>query len=176
MTRRWSLIVFAGLFACLPIAGTARNHAKPGTGLGPIAFGSPAPDFAFTLDDGATHRLADFAGRPIVVNFWATWCKPCDDELDAFARLGQRFGNGVELVTISNEPRDVTAPALRARGVDAVVVTDPERTIFGRYGVTPIPVTLVLDRAGNVTHVSIGELDWPELESAVEQAGGTPVT
>jgi peroxiredoxin len=91
--------------------------------------------------------------------------------LQAFAELGRTYGSGVELLAISDESPEIAGAFLRDHGVEARVVADPERKIFERYGVTPIPVTLVLDRAGAVVHVSIGELDWPELESAVEQAG-----
>jgi peroxiredoxin len=163
-------LAFAILVVCLPVASAARHHdARPASGLAPIAYGSPAPDFTFDSGDGAK-RLADFAGKPVVVNFWATWCHPCDDELDAFARLSRTYGDSVELLTISDESRDVTDTYLRQHGVDALAIADPDHKIFQRYGVTPIPVTVVVDRAGAVTHVSIGELDWNELEAAVEQA------
>jgi cytochrome c biogenesis protein CcmG, thiol:disulfide interchange protein DsbE len=172
VTRRSIGVVLAALVGCLPVAGAAhRGGTTPSSGLGPIAYGSPAPDFAFDADDG-THRLADFAGKPVVVNFWATWCHPCDDELEAFAELRRTYGDAVPLLAISEERRDVAAAFLRAHGVDAVAIADPDHKIFERYGVAPIPVTVVLNRAGAVTHVSVGELDWPELEAAIEQASG----
>jgi thiol-disulfide isomerase/thioredoxin len=161
--------VVAALIACVPIPGGARREARPASGLAPITYGALAPDFAFD-DVGGPHRLADFAGKPVVLNFWATWCHPCDDELDAFSQLKSLYGDSVPLLTISEQPLDVTTPVLRAHDVDAVAIADPGHKIFDRYGVAPIPVTLVLNRAGAVTHVSVGELDWAELEAAVEQA------
>ena len=104
------------------------------------------------------------------MNFWATWCHPCDDELDAFARLSRTYGEAVPILAISDESREVASAFLKSHGVDARVIADPDHKIFGRYGVAPIPVTVVLDRGGAVSHVSIGELDWPELQAAVEQA------
>jgi cytochrome c biogenesis protein CcmG/thiol:disulfide interchange protein DsbE len=156
------------------VAGAAHRARAPGTGLAPVAYGSPAPEFTFDAGDGA-RRLTDLAGKPVVVNFWATWCHPCADELEAFAQLGRTYGGTVELLAISDESRDVAGAFLRSHGVDALVVADPEHRIFDRYGVTPIPVTVVLNRAGAVTHVSVGELDWHELEAAVEQAGAAPL-
>lgn len=169
VSRRLLAVVGVVLAVWLPVAGNAHRNTRPSSGLGPISYGSPAPDFAFNAQNG-THRLADFAGKPVVLNFWATWCHPCDDELDAFAQLGKTYGDAVPLLTISDEPRDVSAAFLRAHDVDAVAITDPDHKIFDRYGVAPIPVTLVLNRAGDVIHVSVGELDWPELQGAVEQA------
>jgi peroxiredoxin len=156
--------------ACLPVAGSAHRSHAPATGLAAVSFGSPPPDFTFG-DGNAARDLASLTGKPVVINFWATWCEPCDDELAAFARLRQIYGDGVVLLAISDENGEIAGDFLHAHGVDAQVISDPERKIFRRYGVTPIPVTLVLDRSGAVTHVSNGELDWPELESAVEQAG-----
>jgi thiol-disulfide isomerase/thioredoxin len=169
VSRRSITVVVAALIACVPVAGGAHRDTQPASGLGPITYGAPAPDFAF--DDGdRPHRLADFAGKPVVLNFWATWCHPCDDELEAFSQLKSIYGDSVPLLTISEERLDVTTPVLRAHDVDAVAIADPDHKIFDRYGVAPIPVTLVLNRAGDVTHVSVGELDWAELEAAVEQA------
>ena len=165
MGRRSLQVVFAVLVVCLPVAGGAPRDAGPR----PLAPGSLAPDFTF--DSGAgPQRLADFNGKPVVVNFWATWCHPCDDELDAFARLSRTYGEAVPILAISDESREVASAFLKSHGVDARVIADPDHKIFGRYGVAPIPVTVVLDRAGAVSHVSIGELDWPELQAAVEQA------
>ena len=169
MSRRSITVVVAVLIACVPIAGGAHRETRPASGLGPITYGAPAPDFAFDDEDGP-HRLADFAGKPVVLNFWATWCHPCDDELEAFSQLKSIYGDSVPLLTVSEERLDVTTPVLRAHDVDAVAIADPDHKIFDRYGVAPIPVTLVLNRAGDVTHVSVGELDWAELEAAVEQA------
>lgn len=168
MSRRSIAVVFAVLCACLPSEGWAHRDAAP-AGPAAIPYGAPAPDFAFDAGDG-THRLAEFAGKPVVVNFWATWCHPCDDELDAFARLGRTYGGSVALLAISEERRDVAEPFLRAHGVEAFAIADPDHKIFARFGVAPIPVTIVLNRLGDVTHVSVGELDWPELEAAIEQA------
>ena len=150
----------------------ARRHGLPSTGLPNISYGRPAPEFTFDRDGTAT-SLAAFAGRPVVLNFWATWCEPCADELPVFARLRSAYGGDVVLIAVSGESREVTAPFLSAHGVDALAVADPERVIFDRYSVTPLPVTLVLDRNGIVTHVSVGELDWPELQTAVAAASST---
>jgi len=168
--RSFRAVLAALLVTCLPVAGAAHRTRTPGTGLGPVAFGSPAPDFSFDDGDGS-RRLTDLTGKPVVVNFWATWCHPCADELEAFAQLRRIYGGTVELLAISDESRDVAGAFLRSHGVDARVIADPDHRIFDRYGVTPIPVTVVLNRAGAVTHVSVGELDWSELETAVEQAG-----
>jgi peroxiredoxin len=160
-----ALIVAGGL----PSAAGAR-HRAPTTGLRTISFAQPPPDFTFDAGEGPT-RLAALVGRPVVINFWATWCKPCTDELGAFSDLRRAYGDAVELVSISAEPPGVARSFLEARELAWPVVEDPERHIFDAYSVGPIPVTIVLDRSGRVGHVSVGELDWNELDSAVQAAG-----
>ena len=143
----------------------ARRH-EPSTGLAKIAFDKPAPNFAFETGT-VPASLAALRGKPIVLNFWATYCEPCTGELDAFARLHKTYGDGVALVTVSDQTRDIVDAMLHERGVDAISVVDPDRKIFDLYGVMPIPVTLVIAPDGSVRHVSIGELDWAELQAAV---------
>ncbi len=102
-----------------------------------------------------------------MVNFWATWCEPCEAELDAFAHLRDNYGERVALVTISDEAPGVARAALAAHHLEATVVEDPARTIFESYSIVAIPVTLVLGPRNAVTHVSVGQIDWPELRDAV---------
>jgi thiol-disulfide isomerase/thioredoxin len=150
-------------------SGASRADARraPGTGLAPIAYGRLAPNFAFDAGT-APASLAALHGRPIVVNFWAAYCAPCVDELDVFARLRERYGHDVTFVAVSDQGHDVTDDDLRAKGIDAISVADPDRKIFSLYGVQPIPVTLVLAPDETVRYVSVGELDWKELERAVD--------
>ena len=145
----------------------ARHVKAPSTGLARIAYGRPAPDFSFD-EAVAPTSLAALRGRPIVVNFWAAYCEPCIDELGAFARLKKQYGPDVAFVAVSDQGHDVTDAALRAHGIDAISVADPDHKIFGLYGIEPIPVTLVLAPDETVKFVSIGELDWNELHAAID--------
>jgi thiol-disulfide isomerase/thioredoxin len=164
------LVFLAALGAIPPVADARRQASVPSTGLPKIAFAKPPPDFTFDAD-GAPTRLSALAGKPVVVNFWATWCAPCEDELATFARLQTAYGDGVKLIVVSNQDSNVTVPFLHAHGVAQVVsVADPEGKIFDLYGVKALPVTLILGRDGTVGHVSIGELDWTELQTAVDAA------
>ncbi len=164
--RSAALVVVVAIVACLEAsAADARRHA-PGTGLAPIAFNKPAPNFAFDVATGPA-SLAGLRGRTIVLNFWATYCEPCTEELDSFGRLRAAFGDDVALVMVSDQPHDLTDALLKSRGIDAISLADPDRKIFGLYGVTPIPATLVIAPDETVRYVSLGELDWAELQAAV---------
>jgi len=166
--------------ACAASGGTsalARHHAAPaGTGLPGIRYAQVAPDFSFATAAGP-RTLAALFGRPIVVNFWASWCEPCRDEVGVFATLRKTYGDAVPLVTISeDEVPGAAAAYLAAHGVDAIAVDDPDRKIFAAYTVVPIPVTLILSPSGAVSHVSVGELDWTELQGAVAAVLPPPST
>lgn len=164
------LVLLASVSAAPLIADARRQASVPSTGLPKIAFAKPPPDFTFDAD-GAPTRLSALAGKPVVVNFWATWCEPCEDELATFARLQKTYGDDVVLVVVSNQDRDVTVPFLHSHGVAQVLsVADPDDKIFDLYGVKALPVTLILGRDGTVGHVSVGELDWTELQTAVDAA------
>jgi cytochrome c biogenesis protein CcmG/thiol:disulfide interchange protein DsbE len=168
VVRRFSVTLFAAAILA-SFSGAARVDARraPGTGLAHIAYGRPAPDFAFDRTS-VPASLAALRGRPIVVNFWAAYCAPCLDELDVFARLKDRYGPDVAFVAVSDQGHEITDEDLREKGIDAISVADPDRKIFGLYGVEPIPVTLVLAPDETVRYVSVGELDWDELQGAVD--------
>ena len=169
MSLRFAVFTTIALL-CLPSLAAARRHdATPSTGLAAIRFAQPPPDFTFAGDAGP-ERLASLVGKPVVINFWASWCEPCQAEVGAFAELGRTYGDAVSLVTISEDEVPGAAQAfLRSHDVRAIAVDDPERAIFARYTVVPIPTTLVLAPDGSVSHVSVGALDWDELHAAVER-------
>ncbi len=159
-------LAFGFVSALSPLAAPARS--APATGLRGLAYGALTPDFAF--DSGAgPERLSALRGKPVVLNFWASWCGPCRDELPVFSQLEREYGAAVTLVTLSNEAPGPAA-ALFAQLHLALPLAEGAGATFERYGIGPIPVTLVLDASGRLTYVSLGELNWTELHQAVEQA------
>jgi cytochrome c biogenesis protein CcmG/thiol:disulfide interchange protein DsbE len=144
------------------------------TGLATVHYNQPPPDFTFTTSQGTTEHLSDLRGKPVVLNFWASWCHPCTDELKDFVRAEQTYGDRITLLTISSEPHDVAASYLRLWNISLPLVEDLGGTISKAYSVPPIPVTVVLDPQGDVTYVSVGELSWDELNAAIMRALSNP--
>ncbi|GAC1549363.1 MAG: TlpA disulfide reductase family protein [Vulcanimicrobiaceae bacterium] len=173
LTRRLLAVACVLPLASPLIRVEARRSAGPATGLRAIAFKQTPPNFAFRTPAG-TGQLHDYIGAPVVVNFWATWCQPCAAELEAFARLHAAFGARVPLLAISSEAPGVASAYLAAHAIDAIAVEDDGHRIADLYSVTAIPVTLVLGRDGRVAHVSVGQIDWPELHAAVEPLVAAP--
>ncbi len=151
----------------------AALTATTGTGLAGIRYNAPPPDFAIPSPDG-TRYLSDLRGRVVVLDFWASWCQVCIDEMKDFVRAQQSFGDRLAVLTISPDSHDVAATYFRFAKITLPVIQDSAGRISGAYSVSKIPVTVVLDPNGNVSFVSVGAIDWAELRRAIEQASGAP--
>jgi len=163
------LLVAALLLSATPLA-QARGRAEPSTGLATIRLNQPPPDFTFSGAGGQPQRLSALRGRPVVINFWATWCYACIDEMPAFEQLERTYGNRVAFITLSNEPAGTASAYLARHKLRLPLLEDPQRAIFSAYSITQYPVTVVVDAAGRVSYVSVGGLDWTELRAAVDRA------
>lgn len=153
------------MFAALVLAALTA----PSTGLATIHYDVPPPNFAFPTAHG-TQYLSDLRGRVVVIDFWASWCHVCTAELKDFVRARETFGTRVAIVTISDERPNVAASYLQVQNITLPVIEDLEGSVFSIYSVSAIPVTLVLDRKGAVSYVSVGGLSWDELAQAIERA------
>jgi peroxiredoxin len=135
----------------------------------PLGEGMRAPELALPrLGDGATVRLADLRGRVVLVNFWATWCKPCEDEMPAMERLyGALRGEGFELLAVSVDVADAEVEAFRARlGLGFPILRDPDRGAATRWQSLRFPESWLVDRAGRIAARFIGPRDWDAPEYA----------
>ncbi len=138
-----------------------------GTGLKTVHYGAPPPDFAVPAPKG-TVAISQMHGKPLVINFWATWCPPCTNELPYFMRLQQEYGDRVRIVMVDwNEEPSVAASYLKSHGIELPLVADEESKIYAEYSLTKVPDTVVVAPDGKVTYVSVGGLSWEELEGAV---------
>jgi peroxiredoxin len=138
------------------------------TGLPPIAYGKTPPNFSYDAGNGE-HRLSDWQGQPVLIHFWDSWCGPCKEELPLIVRARQRDPH-LRVILLSDEEPEATHAYLKEQGIDLPVVIDQHHRVFRAYGVHAIPVSVFLGRDGTVEHVSVGEMDWKEIEGALEGA------
>ena len=123
----------------------------------------PAGRSAFRSPDGTEHRLADWQGRVVVLNFWATWCAPCRKEMPSLDALAGAMGPEVAVVAVATGRNPV--PSLEACLAEAGVtrlpiLLDPRQALAREMGVIGLPVTVILDRKGQEVARLIGEADW----------------
>ncbi len=129
---------------------------------GPVTAGTPAPDFTLKSLDGKSVTLSAFRGRPVMVNFWASWCHPCRQEFRLLARLRREHRRLVVIgVTYRDIVSDSRAFAKQARAKWPLVV-DKDNKVAGAYGVRAIPQTFFVDTAGVVRDRTFG-LSSPDL-------------
>lgn len=142
--------------------------------------GLPAPDAEFRDSEGEPVTLADFKGRPVLLNLWATWCAPCVAELPTLDALAAREAGRLSVITVSQDG-DGDEPA--AAKVDAFFTKmkfaqlgaylDAESAIMPQLGVSVLPTTILYDSAGKEVWRVTGELDWTGARARrlIEEAG-----
>ncbi|MGW8269663.1 MAG: peroxiredoxin family protein [Burkholderiales bacterium] len=146
------------LLAALVLASaTAAGGAELRAWQGP-----QPPGFALQDLEGRTHRLEDYRGRVVLVNFWATWCEPCRAEMPSIERLRADLGDRPFSVLAINlaEPRSRIEKFLAAMPLGFPVLLDRDTAVAKAWRARILPATYLVDRNGRVRQVHFGELDW----------------
>lgn len=143
---------------------------KPGM---PIKEGVQAPDFTGELIDGTSITLSELQGKPVIINFWATWCGPCVKEMPAFERLKDDFGDKIGIIAVNcGDDAGTVKDFVEENGYTFPVVLDEEYSISMLYPTNSIPYTVVVDAEGRVTHISTGALDADTMYERYKEALG----
>ena len=135
------------------------------SGSRPPRVGSAAKDFSLR-DSDRNVSLAQFRGQVLVLNFWATWCPPCEEELPSLMRMQDRLrGRGVTVLGVSIDvDGDAYHRFLQQRGVNFMTIRDPEQKIPSLYGTSGWPETYIIDRQGVMRRKFVGAVDWTSPE------------
>lgn len=160
-----AVILILGL--CLPGAAdvAANGAADPGLPqFSPTTPPRPAPEVTVQTRSGETVRLADFSGRPVLINFWATWCAPCVEEMPSLVLMQRRMKDkGVTVLAVSVDVDDnAYRQFVKKHGVDLLTVRDSGQKANGLYGTFKFPETYVIDRKGIMRRKFIGAIDWTQ--------------
>jgi len=167
------LYLSLGVLANSAVADTAALEALREGDMRKLTFHSEplaSSDVAFKGEDGSDMTLADYEGKHVVLNFWATWCAPCRKEMPDLAALQLDLGSdSFEVVTIATgrNPRPAMEAFFDEIGVDNLPLhTDERQNLARSLGVLGLPVTLILDPEGNEIARLQGDADW-HSDSAV---------
>ena len=132
-----------------------------------------APDFTMTDADGSELALSDFLGKPIVINFWATWCSPCKSELPTFDAAYATYGEDVQFIMLNltdgyRDTVDGVKKFVADGGYTFPVYFDTALDGANTYGAYSIPMTVFIDKSGAVTYQKIGVISESLLTSKIE--------
>ena len=152
------LFLFLVLTASMLLSACNRGSRPP-------RVGAPAKDFT-VQDSDRIVSLTQFRGQVLVLNFWATWCPPCTQELPSMMDMQDRLkAQGVTVLGVSIDvDNDAYHRFLKQRGVNFLTVRDPDQKVAGLYGTSVWPESYVIDREGNLRRKFIGPINWDSPE------------
>lgn len=158
----------------VPPSPSDNTSAPPAGGrTGAPGNRNAAPDF--TVTDGGGNRVstADLSGKPVILNFWATWCPPCRSELPAFDKLYRQYGNEVSFMMIDltdgyRETVEGVKKFISENGYTFPVYYDTEGSAAEAYNVSSIPFTVAVGRNGNIVGTHLGAMSEAALEKLIK--------
>ena len=126
------------------------------------ALGETVPNFTLRNDDGQVVALAEFRGKIAIVNFWATWCAPCIEEMPSLNRLAERYADkGLLILGVSlDEDPDAYRDFLAKNHISFLTLRDPSHNTSERYGTFKLPESYIISRDGRLLNKVIGAADW----------------
>ena len=132
----------------------------------------PAPDFTVYDGDGSTVNLSDFRGKPVVLNFWASWCGPCRIELPDFDAASQELAGEVQFLMVNRpggrETKEQAEALIRQEGYSFPVYYDLDQDAAITYGVNSLPITLFLDAEGRGIAQARGTINRETLQRGID--------
>ena len=122
-----------------------------------------ALDFSVAGLHGERLQLRAFRGQVVFLNFWATWCPPCKEEMPSMERLYRRYkdrGLTMLAISIDSDGARGVADFVKTHGLTFLIGLDPKLEVADGYGVRVLPSTLLIDRGGNTAAIALGPRDW----------------
>jgi peroxiredoxin len=173
-SRRWAVaiatvataVIVIGAVAAAFVVGSddGSQTQRPSS----ARVGQVAPSTEFAIFKGGQASLADYRGKPLVVNFFASWCTPCLRELPGFEQLHQRLTDRVAFVGLNlQDTVDDGQQVIRQTGITYDTGRDPDGELYRAFGAFAMPATVLIDRAGRVVEVHNGELTAEQLEAKI---------
>lgn len=135
-----------------------------------LKIGSQAPDFELVDLNGEKHRLADYEGEGVVLNFWGTWCEPCEREFPAMTRQYDHMKDqGVQILAVNYAQSNFEVQKyVDNMGMTFPVAIDKTKSVFTAYNIDPLPTSIFIDPEGNVERIVTGEMSESQIVSFME--------
>jgi len=157
------IVLALSVFIALRYKDAFINYLKPAA----VVVGRPAPDFTASDMNGRTIRLADYRGKVVILNIWATWCPPCVDEMPSLEKLYRELKDqnfALLAVSIDSDGIAAVAPFMTRHGLTFPALIDSQAAIQTSYEITGVPETFIIDKKGILVRKVIGPRDWSAPE------------
>ena len=162
------ILLTAVLLCCASVVSAQQLKPWSGGATPPLALKDPA---------GKIHDLAAYRGKVVLVNFWATWCEPCREEMPSMQVLRRRLaGKPFEVLTVNlMESEEKIAAFRESARIELPVLMDRDGAAAKRWKVRMLPISFLVDRRGAIRYQLVGEADWtnPDITSAIERLLGS---
>jgi cytochrome c biogenesis protein CcmG/thiol:disulfide interchange protein DsbE len=158
---RYIQIAMGAMVVLLVVAIYMPLHG-PMVDIGDVQVGDRAPAFSITADDGRTFTQSKYYGKVLVLNFWATWCPPCREELPSLDALQRTLGaKGLVVLAVSvDKDEKVYRDFLAANKVAMTTARNPTQEINREYGTVQFPESYIIDQNGKVVEKIISSTNW----------------
>lgn len=136
-----------------------------------LGVGDQAPDFTLVDLNGEEHRLSDYKGQGVLLNFWGTWCKPCAKEMPALNKQYTEYKDqGVQVLAVNIAQSNFEVQKFADQyGLDFPVVLDRTKSVMHTYNVDPLPTTVLVNPEGDIERIIMGEMKEQDIATFMEQ-------
>ncbi len=137
---------------------------------GILQVGDDAPDFALVDLNGETHRLSDYKGQGVFLNFWGTWCAPCKKEMPAMGRQYETYKDqGVQILAVNIAESDLKVRTFAEQyGMVFPTLIDKTKSVMEVYNIKTLPATLLINPEGKITKIITGEMNEKDIQEYLE--------
>jgi peroxiredoxin len=166
--RNLILVVVIVIISATVFLVASNNSWSPSDSVKSVAVGNLAPDFQLEDTKGNKVSLSDFRGKIVMVNFWATWCPPCIEEMPSMERLNKTLaGDEFVMLAINTEQngRSIVPAFLDKTAYTFPILYDDKGVVQKRYGVFKFPESFIIHKDGTVAEKIIGPLDWSSVKT-----------
>ena len=170
-------LVLATVLLSLPLVSCNSEEKDDATATDGEQTVVTAPNFSATsAESGETVKLSDKFGKPIVINFWASWCYPCKSELPDFEEMYKKYGDEVEFMMVNltsgRETKEVAAAFIESSGYTFPVYYDTMSSGTMAYGISAIPLTVFVNKDGSIAAYYNQKIDGETLEAGIKSIMG----
>ena len=164
LMRTAILLVMIGAIAFTIYNGVTKEKSEL------LQVGDTAPDFALTDLNGERHQLSDYKGQGVFVNFWGTWCKPCEKEFPLMEKQYQVYKDqGVQILAVNIAQSDYEVEQYAKRkNLTFPIVIDKDKGVMEAYNIRPLPTTILVNPDGEIEKIITGEMSEEDIRSYME--------